>query len=250
MLPAIVLGAALIVSAAVADSETNTGELGVRSVIAKWNHAWITGDGEAYCRPLTPHARKLVERYLVGGAGQCEEIFERAYRRRAQATPKGAVRIGIDGNFAIALNKLTCRRCTGFEMVLSLKRLRGKWRIHYSLPGYPPFSTLPSGGPGVADATEIAVRYVRAEHELDGATACALLTPRSRNQLDRNFNRGCIWLYEHSSVEDARVREVHVVGDVALANVKPTNDNFTHQIFMLVETSEGWRVERINPGLP
>jgi ketosteroid isomerase-like protein len=246
----LLMAATLAAPAFVAAGSSNPEERAVKRTIAAWDRAWIAGDGEAFCDPLTPRGRDLVERYYIR-KGRCEQIFERIGRSRRNE-PRGRVRrIGVDGNFAIALNEFVCRgSCRGFEMVLALKRLGGRWLIDYPGPGAPRFSTLPTGGAGEPEATEVAVRYVRAEHELDGETACSLLTPRSRNRLDRNFNRGCVWLYEHSSVENARVRQVHVVGDLAVANVKPTNDNFTHQILMLVELPIGWRVERIHPGLP
>jgi hypothetical protein len=243
------LAAATLVAATSADGGSNLQERAVKRTIADWDRAWLAGDGEAFCDPLTPHGRKLVERYYIR-RGRCEQIFDRNGHLRDRT--RGSVRrIGVDGNFAIALNELRCPgSCTDIEMVLSLKRLGERWLIDYPGPGYPRFSSLPTRGAGEAEATDVAVRYVRAEHELDGETACALLTPRSRNQVNRNFNRGCVWLYEHSSVEDARVRQVYPVGDLALANVKPTNDQFTHQILMLVAMPSGWRIERINPGFP
>ncbi len=250
MATALLLAAAVVASAFGSDRGSKAQERAVERTIAAWDRAWLAGDGEAFCDVLTPRGRDLVERF-AGGRGRCEQIFDRSDRvgdPKARATIR---RVGVDGGFAIALNELRCSgSCQDIEMVLSLKRLGGRWLIDYPLPGYPPFSWLPTGGAGEAEATEIAVRYVRAEHELDGETACALLTPRWRNRLNRNVNRGCAWLYEHSSVEDARVRRVDTVGDLALANVKPTNDNFTHRILMLVDTPSGWRVELINPGLP
>lgn len=245
------------------NTETSTAaqEHGASKAVHAFYAAAEDGDVDAMCRLLTENGKEAAR--LLGSKDMCEGDSSRPLTGpKPQIGP-----VGANEDLALAVVRYPGKGSYQEEnFVTVLRRVDSDWLIDLPLPfpvlktldapGIPPpmVEELPTDGPEVDAARDVATRYTLARQKADGATVCSLLTSEARGDASKCEQRESV-----PFSEVYRVAEVAVVGDLALAyrtgggfardgQTQPDNPGQLQDIVLLVNTAEGWRVDPITFG--